>query len=79
MNHDTTLFNKTYGSLLAGAIGDALGGPVEKWTPEEIYATYGNLDHYVPYDRPPSHHGHFGDGDALGVYTDDTPAKASLL
>jgi ADP-ribosylglycohydrolase len=69
------LFKKVYGCLLGGAIGDALGGPVEHWTPEEIYAAYGNLDHYVAYDRPPSHHGHFGEGDRIGAYTDDTRLK----
>ncbi|MEM7127719.1 MAG: ADP-ribosylglycohydrolase family protein [Chloroflexota bacterium] len=72
---NSLLFRKVYGCLLGGAIGDALGGPVEKWTPEEIYATYGNLDQYVPYDRPGSHHGHFGEGDSIGVYTDDTRLK----
>lgn len=72
---ETTLFKKIYGCLLGGAIGDALGGPVEHWTPEEIYAKYGNLDQFVPYDRPPSHHGHFGEGDCIGVYTDDTRLK----
>jgi ADP-ribosylglycohydrolase len=70
------LFKKVYGCLLGGAIGDALGGPVEHWTPEQIRASYGgNLDRYVPYDRPPSHHGHFGEGECIGVYTDDTRLK----
>ena len=32
------LFNKVYGCLLGGAIGDAMGGPVEHWTPEHIRA-----------------------------------------
>ena len=73
---NTYLFKKVYGCLLAGAIGDALGGPVEHWTPEQIRQTYGgNLDHYVPYDRPPSHHGHFGEGERIGAYTDDTRLK----
>ncbi len=69
------LFDKVYGCLLGGAIGDALGGPVEHWTPEEIYARYGNLDRYVPYETPGAHHGHFGEGDCIGVYTDDTRLK----
>ena len=72
---ETKLFKKVYGCLLGGAIGDALGGPVEHWTPEQIRAQYGNLDRYVPYTRPPAHHGHFGEGDCLGVYTDDTRLK----
>jgi ADP-ribosylglycohydrolase len=69
------LFKKVYGCLLGGAIGDALGGPVEHWTPEQIRETYGDLDRYVPYDRPPSHHGHFGEGERIGAYTDDTRLK----
>jgi len=75
---NTRLFENVYGCLLGGAIGDALGGPVEHWTPEEIRAVYGNLDHYVPYDRPPSHHGQFGVGNRIGAYTDDTRLKHLL-
>jgi ADP-ribosylglycohydrolase len=73
---NTRLFKKVYGCLLGGAIGDALGGPVEHMTPEDIRATYGgNLDRYVPYKRPPAHHAHFAEGDAIGNYTDDTRLK----
>jgi ADP-ribosylglycohydrolase len=72
----TRLFKKVYGCLLGGAIGDALGGPVELWTTEKIRETYGNLDRFVPYDRAPSHHGQFRN--ALGVYTDDTRLKHLL-
>ncbi|NDJ60480.1 MAG: ADP-ribosylglycohydrolase family protein [Chloroflexi bacterium] len=73
---NTRLFSKVYGCLLGGAIGDALGGPVEHMTPEEIRTTYnGNLDRYVPYNRPPAHHAHFAEGDAIGNYTDDTRLK----
>ncbi len=76
---DTLLFKKVYGCLLGGAIGDALGGPVEGWTPEEIRSEHGgNLDRYVPYRRPPAYHGHFGDGDRIGAYTDDTRMKHLL-
>lgn len=73
---NTQLFKKVYGCLLGGAIGDALGGPVEHQTPEEIREKYGgNLDRYVPYTRPPAHHAQFGKGDGIGVYTDDTRLK----
>jgi ADP-ribosylglycohydrolase len=76
---DTLLFKKVHGCLLGGAIGDALGGPVEHWTPEQIRETYGgNLDRFVPYDRPPSHHGQFGEGERIGAYTDDTRLKHLL-
>lgn len=75
----TNLYKKVYGCMLGGAIGDALGGPVEHWTPEEIRETYGgNLDRFVPYRRAPSYHGHFGEGDSIGVYTDDTRLKHLL-
>lgn len=73
---ESRLFNKVYGCMLGGAIGDALGGPVEHMTPEEIRESYGgNLDRYVPYRRPPAHHAHFASGDAIGNYTDDTRLK----
>jgi ADP-ribosylglycohydrolase len=72
MEH-SLLFKKVYGCLLGGAIGDALGGPVELWTTEKIHETYGNLNRFVPYDRAPSHHGQFRND--LGVYTDDTRLK----
>lgn len=75
MEH-TQLFNKVYGCLLGGAVGDALGGPVELWTTEKIRETYGDLDRYVPYDRDPSHHGQFRS--ELAVYTDDTRLKHLL-
>jgi ADP-ribosylglycohydrolase len=72
----TTLFKKVHGCMLGGAIGDALGGPVEHMTPEEIRTTYGgNLDRYVPYNRPPAHHAQFATGDGIGNYTDDTRLK----
>lgn len=76
MMEDTRLFRKVYGCMLGGAIGDALGGPVEHWTPEKIREVYGgNLDRYVPYDRPPSYHAQFGEGERIGAYTDDTRLK----
>ncbi len=76
---NSLLYKKVCGCLLGGAIGDALGGPVEHWTPEQIRETYGgNLDRYVPYDRPPSHHGHFGESKRIGAYTDDTRLKHLL-
>ena len=76
---ETLLFEKVYGCLLGGAIGDALGGPVEGWTPEEIRAEYGgNLDRYVPYRKPPGYHAQFGEGDRIGAYTDDTRIKHLL-
>lgn len=72
----TVLFSKVHGCLLGGAIGDALGGPVELWSTERIRQAYGNLDHFVPFDREPSFHGQFRN--VLGAYTDDTRLKHLL-
>jgi len=71
---NTPLFKKVYGCLLGGAIGDALGGPVEHLSPEAIRTKYGgNLDRMVAYEREPAHHAHFNK--APGSYTDDTRLK----
>ncbi len=76
---ETRLFSKVYGCLMGGAVGDALGGPVEGWTPEQIRTTYGgNLDRFVPYRQGPSYHAHFGEGERIGAYTDDTRLKHLL-
>lgn len=72
------LFAKVYGCLVGGAIGDALGGPVEGWTPTQIRETYGVLDRFAPYRRGPSYHAHFGEGERIGAYTDDTRLKHLL-
>ena len=73
---ETKLFKKVYGCMLGGAIGDALGGPVEHMAPEQIRESYGgNLDRYVPYQRPPAHHAQFAAGAGIGNYTDDTRLK----
>ena len=72
---DTTLYKKVYGCLIGGAIGDALGGPVEgrEWTPEKLRETYGEIDRLMPYERPIGYHAHFHK--AAGAYTDDTRMK----
>ena len=75
---DTTLYKKVYGCLIGGAIGDALGGPVEgrEWTPEKLRETYGEIDRLMPYERPIGYHAHFHK--AAGAYTDDTRMKHFL-
>lgn len=75
---ESRLFRKVYGCLLGGAIGDALGGPVEHWTPQQMRETYGVVDRFVAYRRGPSVHGHFGEGERAGAYTDDTRLKHLL-
>ena len=64
--------------MLGGAIGDALGGPVEgrQWTPELLRETYGDVNRMLPYEREVGHHAHFSK--EPGIYTDDTRLKHLL-
>lgn len=72
----TALFDRIYASLLAGAIGDAMGGAVEGLDAAEIAARFGRVDTFLPYHRGPSFHGAFGT--APGLYTDDTRLRLLL-
>jgi len=73
---DTILFDKIYASMLAAAIGDAMGGPVEGWHYERIAATHGVVKTLLPYDDPPDFHAHFAT--IPGAITDDTRLKHIL-
>jgi len=73
---ETTLFDKVYASMLGGAIGDAMGGPVEGVHYERIAERYGLVDSLLAYDRPPDYHSHFAT--APGTITDDTRLKHVL-
>lgn len=50
-----TINDSVYGCLIGGAIGDALGAPVEGWTHERIAEEYGTLtefkQYYMPYSK----------------------------
>ncbi|HZQ07714.1 MAG TPA: ADP-ribosylglycohydrolase family protein, partial [Anaerolineae bacterium] len=46
---DSLLHKKIAGALWAGAIGDALGGPIEGLTYREIEARYGVVQNLMPY------------------------------
>ena len=72
----TRLFEKVWGSILAGAIGDAMGGAIEGLDHDEIHNRFGRVDRYLPFLRPPSYHGAFGVTPAL--YTDDTRLRLVL-
>lgn len=37
-----------YGCLMGGAIGDALGAPVEGWHVDDVRCTYGKIDRFLP-------------------------------
>ena len=44
---NTWLFNKVYGSVIGGAIGDSLGAPIEGWQYNEIRQKYGRLTELI--------------------------------
>jgi ADP-ribosylglycohydrolase len=69
----TVLFDRVWGAMLGGAIGDAMGGPVEGWTYQRMMETHGVVDDLLPYDTPPDYHNHFAT--AAGTVTDDTRLK----
>ncbi len=72
----TALFDRVYASLLAGAIGDAMGGAVEGLDYREIASRWGRVDTFLPYEREPSYHGAFSR--VAGTYTDDTRLRLLL-
>lgn len=47
-----TIGDQVYGCLIGGAIGDALGAPVEGWTSKQIREEYGKLDSFKHYHIP---------------------------
>ena len=70
------LFDHVYATLLAGAIGDAMGGAVEGMDYREIAARWGRVETFLPFQRDPSYHGAFSM--APGTYTDDTRLRMLL-
>jgi ADP-ribosylglycohydrolase len=70
---DTRLYDKVLGCLVAGAIGDTLGRPVECWEYTDIVATHGVVDNPFPDQEDSALSEMFGD-----VGTDDT-ALAQIL
>jgi len=69
---NTILFKKVYGCLMGGAIGDAMGGPVEGLHYQEIEKRHGKVTELLPY---PAKNRSWGRGTAPGSYTDDTHLK----
>ncbi len=61
------LLDRFRGSLLGGAVGDALGMPTEGYTAEEIRSRFGPILEML---RAPA--GHFHTGLEAGQFTDDT-------
>ena len=57
VSKSSILFKKVYGCLIGGAIGDALGGPVEGMHYEFIRRLYnGRVTDLMPYNRPDDFH-----------------------
>ncbi|MGB9592527.1 MAG: ADP-ribosylglycohydrolase family protein [Anaerolineae bacterium] len=73
---ETGLFDKIHGSMLAAAIGDAMGGPVEGLSYQQIQARYGVVEGPLPYERPPDYHAHFAQ--TPGSVTDDSRLRHLL-
>ncbi|ADJ16756.1 ADP-ribosylglycohydrolase family protein [Halalkalicoccus jeotgali] len=44
--------NTVYGCLIGGAIGDALGAPIEGWTRKQITEEYGTFEEFKQYYMP---------------------------
>lgn len=47
-----TITDKVYGCLIGGAIGDALGSPIEGWSYRRIRKEYGKLESFLPHPDP---------------------------
>jgi len=56
-----------YGCIIGGAIGDALGNPIECYSSEDIRRKYGDLKDYV------------ANWDLPGTYTEDTELTGLLI
>ena len=69
--------DRAMGAFLGAAIGDAMGGPVENMSAEEIKKVYGSIKGFLPYSKD-----HIGAGMALhpepGSITDDTYIRVDI-
>jgi len=65
------ILDAVYGCLIAGAIGDSMGAPVEGWYYREIKEKYGKVDRFMPFKTG------YSDG-SPGTITDDTVLKHYL-
>jgi ADP-ribosylglycohydrolase len=79
VSKNSMLFKKVYGSLIGGAIGDALGGPVESMHYKFIREYHhGRMTDLKEYDRPEGFgnagpdSGAYARSPKAGTYTDDT-------
>lgn len=65
------LFDAVYGCLVGGAIGDALGAPVEGWHVSEIRARYGKVVEMLPQQQAAER----STGAEAGRLTDDSTLR----
>ncbi len=74
--------SRQYGSIRGGlfgtAIGDAMGGPVEMWSPDRIAGEHGWVRQLLPYTSPPNPTYVWEEEAPSGTYTDDTRLKALI-
>ncbi|MFA6255724.1 MAG: ADP-ribosylglycohydrolase family protein [Candidatus Absconditabacterales bacterium] len=73
------LKNKIISGLLGGAIGDALGAPVEMITQEQIFAKHGRVQDYLPIKDNMFFKKHGFESDEGGRITDDTILTFALI
>lgn len=72
---ENALLDKTFGCLAAGAIGDAMGAPVEEWHYKAIREKYGVIDKLLPHLG--THQLERGKGSF--TYTDDTHLRNYVI
>ena len=71
------LHEKLTGALYGGAIGDAMGAPVEGWSPQRIQQQFDTHD--LKTFLPPTHGGDPATGKGDGRITDDTLLTEALI
>ncbi|WP_245776027.1 type VII secretion system-associated protein [Saccharopolyspora flava] len=75
---ETEFGRRFLGSMLAGAIGDALGAPVEFYPIDQIRSRFGD-DGVTEYDRNAEHPGEFTDDTQLTLFTLEGLIRAHSL
>ncbi|MBQ0926135.1 type VII secretion system-associated protein [Saccharopolyspora endophytica] len=75
---ETEFGRRFLGSMLAGAIGDALGAPVEFYPIDQIRSRFGE-DGVTEYDRSGEHPGEFTDDTQLTLFTLEGLIRAHSL
>jgi ADP-ribosylglycohydrolase len=69
------LDDRIAGALYGGAIGDAMGAPVEKWPADQIAERFNDMESFIP----PTHGLDPATGKGDGRFTDDTLMTEALI